>query len=115
MGWYGTYSSRAEAERAALGKKYVLDTLPLAERTWAVMSPDGQHEPYILLVLFQKREDGWWYKPIDESMGPFYYDCPEHFFTLAPKPYGAVSREWRDRCFELRTRDEASRKLGTYR
>lgn len=115
MGWYGTYGSRADAEAEALRGKSVIDKVPFTERTWSVISPDGQHEPYILLVLFQKREDGWWYKPIDESMGPFYYDCPEHFFTLAPKPYGAVSREWRARCLALLTRDEASRKLGTYR
>ena len=35
--------------------------------------------------------EGWGYKPMDESMGPYYFTCPLAYLDLAP----VVNEEWR--------------------
>ena len=49
-----------------------------------------------------------WYKPMDDTMGPCYYDCPKSILDLADKlcpcndeydPHG-YAKSWRDKCRE---------------
>lgn len=39
--------------------------------------------------------DGWGYKPMDETQGPIYYDCPLRFLKLADAPQNDYSKAWR--------------------
>ena len=54
---------------------------------------------YIGLLLFSRSEKEWGYKPMEEMMGPYHYDCPVKFLEIAgeecPSKY-VWSRKWRD-------------------
>jgi len=54
-------------------------------------------ERYIGIYLLGKSGGDWGYKPMDESMGAYNYDCPLYFFDLAPIIPGGYAREWRDK------------------
>jgi len=36
------------------------------------------------------------YKPMDETFGPHYYDCPIHYLKMVPCPDSKFAREWRE-------------------
>ena len=66
-------------------------------------------ERYIGIYLLGKSGGDWGYKPMDESMGAYNYDCPLYFFDLAPIIPGGYAREWRDKVREHH-RNKAKRK-----
>lgn len=50
--------------------------------------------PYIGLDLLSASGYGWGYKPMDESVHPYYYSCPLEFLDLATEPRG-INEKWR--------------------
>ena len=44
------------------------------------------------LIKYDRSDKMWGYKPMEESMGPFYYDCPLKFLKMVP----VVNQEWRN-------------------
>ncbi|AMO76049.1 hypothetical protein [Pseudomonas citronellolis] len=112
MGWFFSPRSRSEliaelvepqeTERASA--KVIAHTLR-GNVLWSVVevtakvegvSPSlapGQSLRYIRCDLLQRHGNEWGYKPLDESMHPYYYTCPLRYLELAPEQ----SREWRER------------------
>lgn len=43
---------------------------------------------------FDYHSDGWGYKDMDESAGPYYYNCPLAYLDMVPDP-GGYATEWR--------------------
>lgn len=67
---------------------------------WTLVQP-GKEDPVIVLYLLACDKGCWGYKDMDESMGPYYYDCPISWFDRAPEPrgwrsHGDTGRGWRD-------------------
>ncbi|WP_373421696.1 hypothetical protein [Burkholderia multivorans] len=54
------------------------------------LSP-GQSLRYIRCDLLELSGRQWGYKPLDESMHPYYYSCPPSYLDLAPEQ----SADWR--------------------
>ncbi len=62
---------------------------------------------YLLVCLTKVDGNDFYYKDMDDIMGPCYYDCPKSILLLADElcpctkeydPYG-YAREWRDKCW----------------
>ena len=58
----------------------------------------GASEPFIVrrwigLDLISKDSSGYGYKDMDESVHPYYYDCPLKFLDMVPE---VASQDWRD-------------------
>ncbi|MCS7637428.1 hypothetical protein N0390_33235, partial [Pseudomonas aeruginosa] len=51
----------------------------------------GQSLRYIRCDLLERSGGRWGYKPLDESMHPYYYTCPLSYLDLAPEQ----STDWR--------------------
>ena len=59
---------------------------------------EGGTQTYIGCDLLEKGHNtGWGYKPMDESCGPCYYDCPLAWLDLASpaEVIGGYSASWR--------------------
>lgn len=57
----------------------------------------GQTVRFIALYLCRGRKntrDGWGYKDMDESAGPYYFNCPISYLDMVPDP-GGYATEWR--------------------
>lgn len=52
-----------------------------------------QRTTHIGCYLLARDRNGWDYKPMDESMAPYYYSCPLEYLDMAPE----VHREWRQK------------------
>jgi hypothetical protein len=51
----------------------------------------GQSLRYIRCDLLERSGNQWGYKPLEESMHPYYYSCPLSYLDLAPEQ----SADWR--------------------
>jgi len=63
---------------------------------WAVIQrADG--ERFIFLAMMQPGSPGlgWGYKDLDESMHPYYYDCPLGLLALAGPTSSKSAQDWR--------------------
>jgi hypothetical protein len=105
MGWTYSPSWRSKDELVRYlkspernGEHYqILASTVRGQRHWYVAryQKDGQDITFIGLDLMQSgREDGWGYKAMDESVHPYYYDCPLKFLDMVSEPHGSAA-EWR--------------------
>lgn len=59
---------------------------------WTVLHFKGNS--LIVCDLIEPSRNGWGYKTMDESMGPYYYSCPARFLELTDgSPY--ANHQWR--------------------
>ena len=90
-------------ESKAIKKKLVKDVLYALFERHNLTKPQEAPERFIMVFLLEKCTDegfkGWGYKDMDESMHPFYYDCPTSWFKLAKCP-NESAEAWRKRCLE---------------
>ena len=57
----------------------------------------------------KRSRDGWGYKDMDESSGPYYYNCPLSYLDMVPEPDSQYAKEWRAKVRENHAK--AGRKL----
>ncbi len=85
MGWlYGSEWNSASAMRDELRRSLtaadytiVKDALTSYGRHYyAAVKSNKTGKTNIFVALLAKSRDGWGYKDMDESMGPYNYDCP---------------------------------------
>jgi hypothetical protein len=53
----------------------------------------------------------WYHKPMEESMGPYYYSCPLSYLDLAP----VASQNWRDGVIQYHARRGSKRAISKLR
>lgn len=58
---------------------------------------DGTAERVIGCDLLSKSKYGWGYKPMDETMGPYYFTCPLAYLELAGPTTSPYAKAWRER------------------
>jgi hypothetical protein len=118
MGWLFTEGqSRREVIHARLHRQwregYSGSCLAHALRgnvlwsVWKLTTSDGASERIIGCdVLTSKRDYGWGYKHMKESVGPCYYSCPLAYLDMTP----TVNEGWRNRVRECHERRKTRRK-----
>lgn len=59
--------------------------------------PDGSSQKWIGVYLLQRdaRDGTWGYKDMDESMHPYYYNCPVSYLNEADEATTKGAKEWR--------------------
>lgn len=60
---------------------------------WMIIKNTNTNDKYIACALlsYNKTINGWGYKLLDESMHPFYYDCPLEYLNETTQ----TNQEWR--------------------
>lgn len=111
MGWTFSHSTRSELIRELTHLNETAEaryeTLAYALRgnvLWSVIritrtctrtSANGTDHlgTFIACHLLTRADSRWGYKPMDESMHPYYYTCPLTYLAMAPEQ----SQKWRER------------------
>ena len=98
MGWYYTYNaSRKDIIAEIVAEQEGFKTIRKCTSgnvLWTVheSTTQGETTTWIGCYLLQRSADGWGYKPMSESMGPYYWSCPLAYLDLAPE----ACAEWRE-------------------
>ena len=69
-------------------------TTNFGRHLWMVVKAD-QRSSFVILHKLSSYQNDWGYKPIDESMGPCYHDCPISLLDKADPPLAGYATEWR--------------------
>lgn len=123
MGWYGFYTCKNVKDVVEmLNRDRRASTLVAQKATnfgrhlWSVYTiqtgPQAGRN-IITLDLISQYEGMWGYKPMDESMGPFYYDCPVALLELAGEPVNESAAQWRKSVRELVAKKARKLEAGT--
>lgn len=110
MGWFFSYCSRADLIRELTkdfenenGRSKTVAHTCRGNVLWSVaeitVNTEGVHSTLaagqstrlIRCDLLQRSGSKWGYKPLEESMHPYYYTCPLAYLNMAPE----TSAEWR--------------------
>lgn len=60
------------------------------------VKPDGSSTKWIGVYLMGKHGgNDWGYKDMDETMGPYYYNCPVKYLDEADEPANECAANWR--------------------
>lgn len=69
-------------------------------RHYHVVRYNGVPQAIVVTLIDRRRAPGggseWGYKDMDESMHPYYYDCPLELLDIVPTPDNQNAREWRE-------------------
>lgn len=67
---------------------------------WSVVRNLETGKKLIFFDLIKRERNGFAVKSMEESMGPYFYDCPSSFVYLVPESEsGNFNRGWRERYF----------------
>jgi hypothetical protein len=69
----------------------------------------GKKVKLISVTLLQRSSDGWGFKEMDETCGPYYYSCPLSFLLEADAPENETARQWRQSVRDRITADASKR------
>lgn len=72
-----------------------------------------QAQRWIQCDLLRCDQGSWGYKPMDESMGPFYYSCPLSYLKAVPLDQYGGNAEWREQVNEHHRRRSEKRAKRT--
>ncbi len=62
-------------------------------------SADGDKSRFVCVYMLQNGGyEGWGYKDVDETMGPYQLTCPPKYFEIAGPTDSKTAQEWRDKC-----------------
>lgn len=119
MGTYYTYgATRADVIREVTAEYKLATTKVVGNIVWGIFTTEKGMKVIGCFKLVKARE-GWGHKPMDESMGPYFFSCPLAFFDLAPltAAHGKTAAEWREQVYrahgatETMARDCVQRQL----
>ena len=68
----------------------------------------------VVCILSYPKKDPYYnfgYKDMDETMGPYYYDCPEKILKLLTPTNSIHAKEWRELCYKNLSQKKSNLKL----
>lgn len=105
MGTFSGYYSRQDVVND-LVRQYSGENFSIIDRKatnfgrhlWMLIKPK-QGPSFVCLFKLSSYGGDWGYKPIDESMGPAYWDCPVSLIQQADPPTTEYATNWRNEVY----------------
>lgn len=124
MGWTSSreWPKRADVVSSILresnspGRRILKHSL-VGNHLWAAHEVDraeGGAVRFVVLYLLEYNRDAgcYAYKDMDESMGPYYYDCPASVIKAAGPAPDAACAAWREKCAKHAESKKAKKSLA---
>lgn len=95
--------------KAHFGETYTpIKSRVIGNRVWQAVRNEKTGAVFICLDLIAKeRYGGWGYKGMDESAGPYCYDCPLSLLALCTEPLNENAKVWREKVREYHAAKKA--------
>lgn len=74
-------------------------TTNFGRHLWMLIQP-SEGPSFICLFKLSSYGGDWGYKPVDESMGPCYHDCPVSLLDQADPPTTEYATGWRNNVYK---------------
>jgi len=105
----GHFKVLKSAMKGAVYYAAIKDMVKIDENGNCVPTDDGR----VWAAIFLTSVDGscFYYKPMDETCGPYYYDCPKLILKLLNETDNEYALNWRQKCIEEAERKQKFSKL----
>jgi hypothetical protein len=102
--------SNENAERKVLAHRTVGNHLWMA---YECIPTDPAHKPIkvVVLALLAQDQGRWGYKDMDETMGPYYFDCPKAVIEAVGPTDNEHALKWRAKVDEYHAQRAAKRTM----
>lgn len=126
MGWLYTNKPKGESVKDFFSKQFTFETDRYSSKLLEcavvkmrtaymaieqVLKVDGARTVFAVVCFLHyapKDYNNFGYKDMDETMGPYAYDCPEKILKLLTPTDNEYARNWREKCW-LKINDKKSR------
>jgi hypothetical protein len=78
---------------------------------WTLVENKNTGERIIRLDVITCYKGEWGYKPLDETMGPFYYDCPIGMIEQTTPTDNKYANKWRQRVIDCHAKKRERTKI----
>lgn len=99
MGWYLGYETKRSLIAEITGDNKCLRHCYRGSAyrgvLWSVWESEDDRIIRCDLLRYDKAEQSWSYKPLDESMEPDYYSCPLGYLRMVPESSQFARPSWR--------------------
>lgn len=119
MGWTFTHKDRDTTVRQFFEKEFhdptikILDVATVGFRE-CYIAMERKGEVFALVCLLDYRPDDYYnfgYKDMDETMAPYYYNCPERILKILTSTTNEDAITWRGKCWSRIEKNKARPKL----
>ncbi|TXH41698.1 MAG: hypothetical protein E6Q97_37035 [Desulfurellales bacterium] len=108
MGWLFFHNVRSRSELVKLLRDEtnktpgfeILKSSVTGNHMWSLLQitgKDGKQVRLVTLDLLSKQGDQWGHKTLDESVDPYYYDCPLTYLDKLTEPINEYAMNWRSK------------------
>jgi len=118
MGWTHYHRPAGQTDREHLqhelcGTRHtIIDSVTKGTTFYGACRDNETGEVFAMVVLQQRGRGGaYGYKAMDETVGPYYYDCPERILAALSPTENVVANEWRAKCREHAVRVAAAKRI----
>ena len=99
----GTVDRKAECDKMFKPEELVKSSMVGSTYYAAIKTGENEIMAIVILTCGKDRNDPYFnfgYKAIDETCGPYSYDCPVSILNLLTPTDSEWANEWRRRCYE---------------
>lgn len=75
----------------------IIDHSVRGNHLWVLHEGNIDRKRIVLLFLMGANGGQWGYKDMEETVHPYYYDCPLRLINAATEPMNEWSRDWREK------------------
>ena len=114
MGWTGIYN-KPKSLKDFFFSEYNSENLePIkcavkGTTIYGAVKNKRTNEIFGLVVLTSNKKDEFMYKDMDDTCGPYHYDCPESILKLLTPTDNEYANNWRNECRKNATKNQGKK------
>lgn len=119
MGWTGTYRQRGQSDKDFFQSEFgndceILDTARKGMTAYLKIRSIKTNEIFaaIILTRINRGEYNFYYKDMDESMGPIECQCPLRILEGLSEPSNEYAKQWRENVRKWNAEKSPKAKIG---
>ena len=107
--------SKAELDEMFSRNQKILKSQMVGSTYFAAVQDESTKETWAAIILTQTQNGEFFYKDMDETVGPYNYNCPESILKLLSPTENKLANEWREKCYEYHKQQAEKKNAFSYR
>lgn len=111
----GKIDKKVELDEMFSRNQKILKSQMVGSTYFAAVQDESTKETWVTIVLTQMQNGEFFYKDMDETVGPYNYNCPESILKLLSPTENKLANEWREKCYEYHKQQAEKKNAFSYR
>lgn len=111
----GKIDKKAELDEMFSRNQKILKSQMVGSTYFAAVQDESTKETWAAIILTQMQNGEFFYKDMDETVGPYNYNCPKAILKLLSPTENKLANEWREKCYEYHKQQAEKKNAFSYR